>query len=54
MKIVNSIVKVQKSDEFASSYILDRLCEYGFDVIRWAVVASESDSWVINVSHLSA
>lgn len=51
MKIINSEIKIPRINELSSEYFEVEFEKRGLKVIRWAIVAHESNDFVVNVSY---
>ena len=51
MKIENTEIKLPKTDNLNSEYIEQALTERGIDFVRWAIVAVDSENYILNVSN---
>ena len=51
MKIINSEIKLAKTNELNTEDIENALNEKNIDFIRWAIVSVNEKEYVLNVSH---
>lgn len=50
MKIINSVVEIEKVNELSSEYFEAEFKKRSLNVIRWAIVESQRDKFIVNVS----
>ena len=48
--ITTKTVKIKKTDNFESKYFEDELSKLGFDVLRWAITAFDSEYYTVNAA----
>ena len=51
MKIINSEIKIAKTDDVNSEYIENALKLKAIDFVRWAIVSVDEKEYVLNVAH---